>query len=184
MQPNTDRPKRPRIPVKKLEPLPADPLAFEANKCSQRAKRVNTGKQDFLYELWIDQHYQVRSQHGDEFGRREGIEPEAVESLIKRAFVKLMLYSATAKGFTFINLAGKPPVRVILQEQKQGDDLKLNVVIEAHFLDVNKFEITVKTALRKDGYVPFAGEYTLELFEDGSMLRKYDNGKWSEIGSF
>jgi hypothetical protein len=175
--------KRERISIKKsnnLLPAIDDPQEFKQNKCSPKARKICTGSQDFHYELWIDYHCHMRSQPGE-----RDIEPKIVESLIKRAFKYLLLYSAFTKGFTFINHTKKQSGRILLQEEDQ--DGMLNVPIEVHYLDINNFEITVKTAMRTNEYVdPFKkefGQYILELRDSISYLKKFDNGKVGDIDS-
>lgn len=59
----------------------------------------------------------------------------------------------------------------------------LNVVIEAHFLDISRCEITVKTAMCVDDFKMSTGQYFIEFQEDGSVLKKLDNGKVMEVSN-
>jgi len=85
----------------------------------------------------------------------------------------MILYSNLVKGFSFLNRNlqhHERPLRIVLQEQT-GPGL-LNVVIEAHYLDIGKYEITVKTAMCKDDYYLSDNQYAIELDGDGSILKK------------
>ena len=173
----------PIIPMKMVVKAIEDPLEFKPNKCSPRARLQHTSTQNFHYELWIDQHYHSRQQLGDDNGKREGIEPETVESLIRRGFKHLILYSTLIKDFVFINYVGsRSIVRVVLQENT--DSGMLCVPIEAHFVAINKFEITVLTAMRSDFFKIQEGQYLVELEEDGSVLKKFQNKNIVEILRF
>ena len=131
--------------VKKGVPALHDELAFVENKCSNHARKIFVEVENIHIELWFDKHYHDRHQHGDDHGKREGIDPKTVENLIRKSIRHLIFYSSVVKGFTFANYnkEGQFPVRVVLQEELDGS--MLNVVIEAHFLDIGRYEITVKT---------------------------------------
>ena len=143
---------RKRIPyVKKGLPAIEDGLAFIKNKSSDYARRIFGEVENTHIELWFDKHYHDRHQHGDEDGKREGIDPKTVENLVKRSLKHLLFYSSAVAGFKFMNFSSPPPpVRVVLQEESNGS--KLNVVIEAHCLAINNCEITVKTAMCTDDF--------------------------------
>lgn len=74
-----------------------------------------------------------------------------------------------------------PSVRVILQETSV--DSKLNVVIEAYFLDICHYEITVKTAMCTEDFRVAMGQYCLEIQGDNSILYRNDNKKMVEVCS-
>lgn len=182
-KPLEERPKRKRIPVRKpMAPIEEDPLEFKQNKSSPKAKRIYTEDENVTIELWFDKHYHDRDQHGDDFGKRDGIDNDVVESLVKRSIKHMILYSTLVKGFTFLNKDYQPherPLRIVLQEQTEFG--LLNVVIEAHFIEIDYYEITVKTAMCKDDYKPFDNQYTIELDGDGSILSKCDMKKVNEV---
>ena len=67
--------------------------------------------------------------------------------------------------------------------QEEFDGTKLNVVIEAHFLDINRYEITVKTAMSTDDFKMSMGQYCIEIQGDSSILRRKDNKQMVEICS-
>jgi len=159
-----------------------DPLEFKANKCSQRARKVNNHSQEWHYEVWIDQHYHYREQLGDEKGKREGIDPKTVEHLIRRSVKHMLHYSSCIKGFTFLNFnlpPGDRPQRIVLQENQ--NDTLLNVVIETHHIDINIWEITVKTAMCKDDYELSDNQYAIQIDGDSSLLFKRDLKVTKEI---
>jgi len=182
-KPLDQRPKRKRIPLNKSLPaLEEDPLAFQQNKSSHKAKRIYTKEENITIELWFDKHYHDRDQHGDDFGKRDGIDNDVVESLVRRSIKHMILYSTLVKGFSFLNKDPQPfgrPLRIVLQEQSAYG--LLNVVIEAHFIRIDCYEITVKTAMCKDDYKPFDNQYIIELDGDGSILSKSDTKGVNEV---
>lgn len=182
----SDRPLRKRTPIRNVmrtEPV-IDESVFTANRCSMNARKSVVINHNLGVELWFDKHYHDRHYHGDDNGKREGIDPATVESLVTRAIGYLFLYSACVKGFKFVNHsdATEPAGRIVLQEAYNGS--MLNVVIEVHFVSVNYFEVTVKTGMVVDNFRIAAGQYVLELQGDNSFLRKQDNGKILEVCDF
>ena len=63
-------------------------------------------------------------------------------------------------------------------------EIPLNVVIEVHYLEVNEFEITVKTAICVEDFWKKQGRYTVELEGDNSTLYRCDNGKFTKLGEY
>jgi len=179
------RPKRKRIPVQKPSgTIIDDPLEFKQNKCSVKAKKIFTEKENITIELWFDKHYHDRNQHGDDLGKRDGIDNDSVTNLVKRSFRHMVLYSTLVKGFAFLNRNHQPherPLRIVLQEET--DYGLLNVVIEVHFLDLCLFEITVKTAMCKDDYQLSDNQFAIQLDGEGSILKKCDLKRVTEICS-
>jgi hypothetical protein len=181
----TPKPKRPRIGVtEKGKLVETDPQAFVKNKCSDKAKKTFDHKATVRISGWIDQHLHIRQQQGDEYGKRDGIDPVTVEGLVKESLKYLLLYSALVKGFKFINHPQVPETnkRIILRKDNEG--FWLYVVIEVHFLAVQEFEITIITAMQEADFRVGAGQYVVEIQEGTSTLYKFDNEKFSEICSF
>ena len=178
----------PREPRKRIKyepkgvPAIQDGLEFIKNKCSDHARKIFAEIEKFQVELWFDKHYHDRHQHGDEDGKREGISPRIVESLVRKSLRHLFFYSSAFSGFKFINLSPtQPSTRIVLQEQSDGP--KLNVVIEAHFLDIGRYEITVKTAMCTDDFKIPMGQHCIEIQGDNSILWRKDNKQMVEICS-
>ncbi len=152
-------------------------MEFKTNKSTQRARKIKIFREELNVELWYDQHYIVtRHQHGEDSGeKRNGISPEDVEPLLKKSIVHLICYGAIVKGFNFLNHANKPPLRVVLQERSAGETL--NVVVEVHLLDLNLYEMTVKTAMRKDDFYIENGRYAIHFIGDNQTVLKKQEGK-------
>jgi hypothetical protein len=165
--------------------LPAipDDLEFTRNKSSDNARPLCEVAVTLATNVWIDKHYHDRHSFGDDTGKREGIGPEVVESLVKKCIPHLLFYCTSVKGFHFVNQqeTSELPVRIVLMEGNGAE--KLNVVIQAHFIAVNKFEITVKTALRTDDFRLYQGQYAIELQGDTSILLRKDNNRIVEISN-
>jgi hypothetical protein len=180
----SEREQRKRIPSNNQRLLPVeDELAFTRNRCSKKARKINSINHNLIFEIWFDQHYQIRLQFGDENGMRPGIDALKVESLVLRSMKHLVAYSSLLKIFNFINhnLNGDRANRIVLQELT--DEGKLNVVIEAHLINLDTYEITVKTAMCIDTFRISEGQFILEIIENESILKKLDNGKIKEIYS-
>ena len=178
----------PREPRKRINYVPKgvpaieDERAFIKNKCSDHARKILIKIEEVHIELWFDKHYYNRHHHGDSDGKREGIDPRTVETLVKRSLRHLLFYSAAIQGFKFVNFNSTlPPVRIVLQEISDGS--KLNVVIEAHYLDICHYEITVKTAMCTEDFRVAPGQYCIEIQGDNSTLYRNDNKKMIEVCS-
>ncbi|MEY8779840.1 hypothetical protein AB9K32_05395 [Allomuricauda sp. XS_ASV26] len=168
-----ERKKRKRIPMIKGT-LVVDKEAFVENCASQNAKPIHE-YEEFKVELWVDKHYQDRSQFGDENGKREGIEVERVQDLMIRAFRYLLDIYLRGVNFKFINhfdpnKPDKPPIKVVLKEIQA--DGTLNVVVQIHYLEPGKFQITVITAMKVDDFRIADGQYAISLTSKEAILRR------------
>lgn len=176
---------RERKRITKSERLPAipDELVFTRNKSSDNARPLGEVTISLATHVWIDKHYHDRHNFGDDSGKREGIGPEMVEALVKKSIPHLLFYSTAIKGFHFINQneMSESPARIVLMEGHGAD--KLNVVIQAHFIAINKFELTVKTALRTEEFRLYQGQYAVELQGDTSVLLRKDNKSVVEVSN-
>jgi len=183
-----ERKPRKRIPISKPA-LPAlvDPLQFTKNKASNHARIETTINEKISIDLWFDKHYVDRHQHGDDNGKRDGIDKENVKKLALESLKHLLFYSAYIKNFTFLNhnYSGNNSgnsLRIVCQKEIDGE--LLNAVIEVHFKLLNEFEITVKTAMRNNDFKLSEGQYAIEIFEeDSSVLKQMVKGKIQEIFS-
>lgn len=178
----TQREPRKRIPYARslLQPI-EDKMAYTKNQCSERARKINSISPNLIFEVWFDQHYQIRRQFGDDNGVREGIDSGTVESLVLRSMKHLIAYSTILKTFTFINhkLNGGRANRIVLQENT--DESMLNVVIEAHLISVDRYEITVKTAMCNDSFAISDGQFAIEIIGNESVIRKMERGQVREV---
>lgn len=175
-----EKPPRKRIyPSESRTPAMADDQAFVKNKSSDNAKKMGEMAVSLASHLWIDKHYHDRHQFGDDDGERLGIEPDVVEALVNKSIPHLVFYSTAVPGFSFLNYKKNvqdKPIKVVLKEGEMA--AKLNVVIEAHHTEMNKFEITVKTAMCVEDFRLYQGQYSIEFQGDNStMYRKNNNGE-------
>jgi hypothetical protein len=176
--------KRPRIQPKVLQQIAPDPLEYVANKSTNRARKIISISEKLDIDIWFDKHYVDRSQHGDENGLRDGIDQTIVRRLVAKSMPHLLFYGATVQLFTFLNIAHdktKRALRVVVQEQ--SDNSILSVVIEVHFVKMNYFEITVKTAICKQDFELSDGQYAVHIDGKTSVLRKREKGKDLDIYS-
>ncbi len=149
-----------------------DPQAFVQNKVTQRARKVKSVNEPMLYEIWHDKHYCDRYQHGDENGRRDGIDPDTVHGLLQDAIPYLMLFSASHAGFRFLNHDGNLDETVKTVLQKPTPAGMLNVVIWSHMIDPTFFEITIKTAMVVEDFRMDFGQYAVEINDKEVILKK------------
>jgi hypothetical protein len=177
--------KRPRI-VREgaMGEIVKDEMSFDKNLCSDKARQIELLEEKISFDLWYDKHYLDRAQHGDENGKRDGIEMDAVKKLVSEGLLHLLFYCAKVKGFSFLNHEhpkGERALRIVLQDSYTQSP-SLNIIIEIHYVSFNKYEITVKTALCKDIFEFSDGQYAVELFDSGSSrLKLMDRGKVREI---
>ena len=158
--------------------------AYQKNAASPNAKLLGEFIEVWKHEFWIDKHYTDRRIFGDENGPREGIEETIVEALIKKSISHLFYYSLK-HNFSFINFPPKRilPHRVVLQELSNLTET-LNVVSEFHFLDTNKYEVTVKTAMRIENFKIQDNQYVIEFSNNESTLYLATNKKLNKIDDF
>jgi len=178
--------KRPRISKQLIgEIAVVDVFAFTNNKSSENARRVLTNVEKIEFDIWFDKHYYIREQHGDNDGKRYGIDRDLIQKLIVCSAKHLLFYSIKLKSFTFANfeVSIRNP-RITITSEMYGEG-KLNIVAEYHYLSINRYEVTVITALRKDNFRFNDGEYQVEIHKDGtSTLYKSERGKIKVIEEY
>ena len=124
----------------------------------------------------------VRRQHGDDLGKREGIDKETVSQLVKDSFPFLIHFSITNNRFSFISPSETSERKKRVTLQKECDDLiLLNVVVECHLLSIAKYEMTIITAMKINGFNVGDGQFALRLFTDGASLNQNQKGTIQEI---
>lgn len=183
--PISEKKRRRRIGHQQIGVPVADPLEYKQNKCTPNARIITTIDEKITINLWYDKHYVNREQHGEDDGeKREGIEAETVEKLVLASIRHLMYYSSCVKGFSFLNHDDPPKGRenrVVIQTNSSIETL--NVIIQAHHIDLNEYEVTVKTAKMQNDWRLSVGQYALELFEDdanASILWQEERGIYKE----
>lgn len=178
-----DNPSHRKRIVRKGDLMPAlvDPLAFKKNKSTEQAQLLCSTMNSFESEIHIDKHYHIRHQQGDQNGKRDGIEPEVVEKLVKKSIKYLVAFSSMFNSFKFVNYENQPekPVRVVLMEEINGNTL--NVVIMAHFIEANKLEITIKTAMSVEDFRVESGQFAVVIDDIGATLKKWVNNNLQEV---
>jgi len=179
-----EKPKRKRIINPASQPI-QDPEAYIQNSCSDNAKHIKTFSEHIETEFWIDKHYSDRQLFGDENGKRDGIELEYIENLIAKSFKHLVYYALKHKRFIFVNYPPKAivPVRIVLKEEFAKQEI-LNVVAEYHFVELNKYEVTIRTAMRKENFIASDGQFTVLLNDDESVLQLTQGKTANEIDRY
>ncbi len=162
--------KRPRIEKGKIN----DIEAYIENSCSKFAKQIVTHTHKTVVELWVDKHYMLRVQFGDDNGQREGIALALVQELIENSFKHLVYYALKHKDFVFLNYP--PPksrnLRMVLM-QKYPDKATLNVVVEYHFISLVCVEVTIKTAMTHSHFGLSDGQFAIAIQNNTSILFLY-----------
>jgi hypothetical protein len=177
--------KRPRKTNEMIGEVVVDELEYTKNKCSDNARMIVMASEKVEFNIWFDKHYHNREQHGDDDGKRAGIEPNVVEELIRNAAKHLIFYSIKVKGFSFVNFEESNRPERILITFKIENEINLNVIAEYHYLELNKYEVTVKTAMRKDAFHFSDGQYQVQMDQDGSsILFRKEKGKIKTIDSY
>ena len=182
--------KRPRINIKEVIGdgfIPTNQYGeiFQKNAASENAKHHCTYEELLSFEFWIDKHYVNRNNFGDENGERDGIHITVVEHLIKKSFKHLFYYSLKHKNFSFINHPPKKThnTRVVITDIEQKLD-NLNIVIEYHFLDFHKYEVTVITAMRENKFRLSNGQYNIQFNGNESSLMFHEKNNDIKIDEF
>ena len=159
-------------------------MEYNKNKSSDFAKIFKSIEEIIKIEIWYDKHYFLRLQFGDDLGKREGIDFDIVQDLVINAIKHMIFYSACVKNFAFINHnvieKNIRAFRIVCQKQiKTG---MLNVVIEAHSDEINKYEITIKTAMCTNDFKIADGQYVIEILDnERSILRLMARNKLTEV---
>jgi len=174
---------RKRIPVTK-RPAGAfmiDPLAYIANRSSAQARKIDTYEEKIFVHLWYDKHYCNRFQHGDEWGKREGIEPMMIKETVIQSISWLITCSGLYKFFRFLNHVkeGDHFHRIVLQ--KQTREGLLNIVTEFHWISLLQYEVTVKTAMVTESFRLSDGQFALRINDSGCSILKMENKKPREM---
>lgn len=177
-----ERKKRKRIYLDKttlLKPV-EDPHEFTSNMCGEKAKKAFSYTENVQLEILHHKHYHDRHHIGDEYGKRVGIDPESIESLIRTSVKYLIACCTLFPTFCFVHHSsfGGRASTIVLQRGT------LNVAIQAHYMDVNKIEITVITALLTDGFRLTMGQFALEMHDEGPILKRKNNNTVEEIFTF
>lgn len=182
--------KRPRIRKQAIEvEHPSESMgygeSFQENAASKNAKFLCNFEDNMTLEFWIDKHYVNRKNFGDDNGERDGIGEKYIENLIKKSLKHLLYYSLKHSKFSFVNYP--PPksrnIRIVLKEIEANKE-ELNVVVEYHFIQFHKYEVTVITAMRNDDFRISDGQYSLHFEEDESFLMFHRNKNDVEIDTF
>jgi hypothetical protein len=155
---------------------------FKPNCASDNAKFLHKYT-EFEVELWIDKHYENRLLHGDENGKREGINEKDVQELIINAFKYLLDIYLRFPRFKFINFfeQDKTPTKERIVLKNVHENGTLNVVVEIHFLDTSKYEVTVITAMEIDDFKIADSQYVISIVEDRVVLKRNVNKSLQEI---
>ena len=149
-------------------------VVYKPNCASLNAQCIHE-YDELKVELWCDKHYHNRVEYGDKDGAREGIEIDGVQELIIESFKYLLDFYLKSIPFKFINYydsqkAKKPPIRIVAK--KILEETTLNVVMESHYLETSKFEITVITAMVTDSFKVADGQYALTIANNTVTLRR------------
>lgn len=161
-----DKPKRKRIVVDKGEPV-HDHLQFTENKCSPNARQTHAFNYDSIVNVWIDKHYSIRLNLGEDNGAgRDGIDYANVEKIVMDSYQYLKYFALKNRTFIFLNFPPEKPIklRVVLKKHFDNEET-LNVVAEYHFVNFNDYEVTIVTAMRKDNFTISVGQNALEMYE-------------------
>lgn len=155
---------------------------FQPNCASKNAKLLHKYT-EFEVELWIDKHYQNRLKHGDDTGKREWISEKDVQNLIIKSFKYLLDIYLRFPRFKFINFfeQGKTTTKERIVLKNVHENGTLNVVIEIHFLDTSKYEVTVITAMDVENFKIADGQYVISLVENRVLLKRNVDKSLQEI---
>ncbi len=181
-----DKPKRPRINLsaKMVEALTVkDELEFKECLGSKNARRIISFVEKIELDIWYDKHYVYRSQSADESGKQRDVPLEEVQSLVQMSFKHLLLYSSKVNNFSFLNheLKGQRALRIVIKDSHSYSTKSLCIACEIHFVNFNRYEITVKTAIDGELHM-WDGQFMVEMVDQRhSILYKFQQKKLMEI---
>ncbi|MNR17312.1 hypothetical protein D3C85_1339640 [compost metagenome] len=96
-----------------------------------------------------------------------------------------MYYSLKHRDLLFVN--HPPPrtrnIRVVLR-QTFADKATLNIVVEYHFINLKKFEVTIVTAMSNDRFELGDNQYAVELNEQQSSLFRLVNKQIIKVDDY
>ena len=149
---------------------------FKPNCASQSAKFIHNFK-DFEFEIWIDKHYEIRLNQGDEFGKREGIDEEKIIELIVVSIKYIFHFYIKNRLTNYINFFNrdKPTKNRIVIKDWRDTENPLNIVVEIHFLDFGKYEITTITAMKCIDFKLSDGQYNITISDNSVNLNRFVN---------
>jgi len=181
MSDEPEKKKRPRIQPTLPQQI-NDPLEYKENMCSKNARPIQLVSYKINSDIWADKHYNIRVQHGDENGVREGIEAEIVVPLIQETFIHVISYALKyGKIMNFPPFSPPRSTRIVLQDLVNAEENFLNVAVEYHFLEVDVYEITIWTAMKEANFKKREGQYIIQLHHDRTILCQYLQGKDKEL---
>lgn len=155
------------------------------NCSSNKVRHHTTFTENFQIEFWYDKHYWDRLHLGDDDGHRKGIEFKYVEPLVVKSFKHLMYYSLKHRDLLFVN--HPPPrtrnIRIVLR-QTFTDKTTLNIVVEYHFINLKKFEVTIVTAMSNDQFKLGDNQYAVEFNEEQSTLIRLVNKQIIKVDDY
>lgn len=169
---------RPRI-KKLLQEEVVDPEAYKPNSCSNSAKYFHEYPNDLIVELWIDKHCSLRQVE------RAGIDLDILKALAMESVKHTIYYQLRLPKFNIIQYPeyrGKDK-RILVQQATDEGGL-LNLVVEYHYLDFSRYEVTLITAMVEDNFNIFDGQYILFIDGESSTLKRKVVGKINDIGEF
>ncbi|PWN59558.1 hypothetical protein [Chryseobacterium oncorhynchi] len=149
---------------------------FKPNTASKNAKLIHKFN-DFEFEIWIDKHYEDRLNYGDESGIREGIEQEKIQALIIESIKYIFHFYLSNRISNFINFPNKVNPRSktnhrIVIKDYRNSEVPLNFVIEIHFLEYGKYEITTITAMKTTDFFLTDGQYCISFTNTSINLNR------------
>jgi|GEM_PF-1072064 len=176
--------KRPRIQPKPSNPAIEDSLDLIENKSKRKSRHIKILIEEVSTVFCLAEHYLERHLFGDVNGPRKGIDPTQVERLVNESVKHLIFYACHAKLFSFLNMDPLNGQAQRLVLRKEIGEETLNVVIEVHFLNLTKYELTVITAMCHPKFEVFDGQYAIQIEEDDtSTLYQNKRGSIQKICS-
>jgi len=178
------REKRKRISENNVENI-VDVEVWLENCASKKVRHHTTFAENFQIEFWYDKHYWDRLHLGDDDGDRVGIEFEYVEPLVVKSFIHLMYYALKHRDLLFVN--HPPPktrnIRVVLR-QTFDEKTTLNIAVEYHFISLNKFEVTIVTAMSNEQFQLGDNQYAIEFSGEQSILFRLVNKQVVKVDDY
>ncbi len=174
----TGNPKKKRKELKGATLPPEDDGSYVVNASGRHARLYLEGEITYNVPLYHVYHLVDRQLNGNDDGTpREDITDDIVMPIVLECVNQFLLYSAILK-ISWLNYNRSGDVVLVVCQKVVNGEL-ITIPIQAHLVENNMIEITVKTAFPLDVDKGIGHEQlALELWQDGgSTLKRYDRGK-------
>ncbi len=174
----TGKPKKKRKELKDNAPPPDDNGSYVVNASGRYARLFVEGEVRYKVPLYHVYHLIDRQLNGNDDGSpRHDITDDIVMPIVLECVNAFLLYSSILQ-ISWLNYNRNGDVILVVCQKEVNGEL-ITIPIEAHLVENNMIEITVRTAFPLDVERGIGdNQLAVELWQDGSStLKRYDRKK-------